>query len=143
MLESKKIKKSKKKPNFPKAPTYLTAIAKKKWNELAPMFADSKLLKASDLTALETLCINYSMSLELYNAMIAQSTDSTIAGYFAGRNSQTMGEYNAYYKCQATYTRLLTEFGMTPRSRSKIPTEVTPDAEDDITKMINGNDNNV
>lgn len=118
-------------------PDHLENLAKKKWQELYPLLEKKKVITECDLIALETLCINYAMSLDLYNAMKAQSEDGKVAGYFKDRNSQTMGEYNAYYKCQATYMRLLNEFGLTPKSRKNIAIEIEDEAQDPISELIN------
>lgn len=119
-----------------KAPSCLSKIAKKKWDELIILLDENRVITPSDLMALETLCMNYGMSIELYNAMVDQSSDNTAGGYFIGRNSQTMAEFNGYYKCQATYMRLLNEFGLTPKSRKNINIEADDEGSDPITEMI-------
>ena len=126
-----------------KPPKHLSKIAKQKWKELMPILQENNSITAMDLIAFETLCINYGMSIELYNSMVAQSDDGTIAGYFLGRNSQTMGEYNAYNKSQATYMRLLNEFGLTPRSRKNIKMEEAIDFDDPMNQILYGNNESV
>ena len=137
MSTKKNVKKTKKNiaVSF-QPPEYLSEIAKNKWNDLLPLLENKKITNASDLMALEMLCTSYAMSIDLYHAMIAQSEDGTIAGYFKDRNSQTMGEYNAYYKSQATYMRLLTEFGMTPKSRKHINIEAENEDGSDPTRDL-------
>ncbi len=121
-----------------KPPKHLNKIAKAKWRELIAVLQESNSITNMDFIAFETLCINYAMSIELYNSMVAQSTDGSIAGYFSGRNSQTMGEYNAYNKCQTTYIRLLNEFGLTPKSRKNIKVESDIDYDDPMSNLLYG-----
>lgn len=61
----------------------------------------------------------------------------TLAGYFVGKNSQTMGEYLAYHKAMSAYTKMLTEFGLTPASKKKVPTQEIVEEDDPITKILN------
>ncbi len=126
----------KNKKNLYKAPLCLSEIAKKKWEELIPLLEANRVITPSDLMALEALCMNYGMSIELYNAMRDQSNDNTAGGYFIGRNSQTMAEFNGYYKCQATYMRLLNEFGLTPKSRKHINIETEDEDTSPISEML-------
>ncbi len=54
----------------------------------------------------------------------------------AGKNSQTMGEYLAYHKAITAYTKMLTEFGLTPASKKKVPAPDTVEEEDILSKML-------
>ncbi len=128
--------KEKKSKKLYKAPLCLSKIAKEKWNELIPLLQANRIITTNDLMALETLCMNYGMSIELYNAMVEQSSDNTAGVYFIGRNYQTMAEFNGYYKCQATYMRLLNEFGITPKSRKNINIEAEEENSDPISDML-------
>ncbi len=62
--------------NIFKPPKHLSKIAKKKWKELIPILQENNSITIMDLIAFETLCINYAMSVELYNSMLAQSDDA-------------------------------------------------------------------
>ncbi|KLI27631.1 terminase [Brachyspira hyodysenteriae] len=137
-MSEKKQKTSKKKNNkvFPKAPDYFSKYSLKKWEELAPIFAEKNMLGPADLSAFELLCLHYGDAMNLYEAMINEG--GSIAGYLAGKNSQTMGEYLAYHKAITAYTKMLTEFGLTPASKKKVPTPDTIEEDDPLEKMING-----
>lgn len=118
-------------------PDYLNNYAKQKWNELANELYAKKIISNVDKTALEILSLNYGIARESYDAMIRESTDGTIAGYINGRNSQMMGEYNAYDKSMKVVQRLLLEFGLTPASRSRVPEQEVQKEVDPITEMLN------
>ena len=107
----------------------------KKWNELAPIFAEKNMLNEADLSAFELLCLHYGDAMNLYQAMISEG--GSIAGYLEGKNSQTMGEYLAYHKAITAYTKMLTEFGLTPASKKKVPVPEAIEDEDILFKMLN------
>ena len=73
--------------------------------------------------------------MNLYEAMINEG--GSIAGYLAGKNSQTMGEYLADHKAITAYTKMLTEFGLTPASKKKVPVPEVVEDDDPLSKMIN------
>jgi phage terminase small subunit len=79
------------------APEHLNDLALKKWNELAPILSGAGMLTAGDRDALEQLCDDYA----IYRA----TGDS---------------------KAKDRIRRLLTEFGLTPSSRSRIRSTLEP-----------------
>ncbi|ANN64618.1 terminase [Brachyspira hyodysenteriae] len=136
----KATKNAKNKPKkaviIPNPPEYFSGYSLKKWEELAPIFDEKNMLGEADLSAFELLCLHYGDAMNLYKAMINEG--GSIAGYLAGKNSQTMGEYLAYHKAITAYTKMLTEFGLTPASKKKVPTPDTIEEDDPLEKMING-----
>ena len=128
--------KPKKAVKIPNPPEYFCGYSLKKWKELAPIFAEKNMLGDADLSAFELLCLHYGDAMNLYEAMINEG--GSIAGYLAGKNSQTMGEYLAYHKAITAYTKMLTEFGLTPASKKKVPAPDTIEENDPLEKMING-----
>ena len=122
--------------SMPTAPEYFSGYSLKKWEELAPIFAEKNMLGPADLSAFELLCLHYGDAMDLYQAMINEG--GSIAGYLEGKNSQTMGEYLAYHKAITAYTKMLTEFGLTPASKKKVPAPDTIEEDDPLEKMING-----
>nr|WP_272503464.1 P27 family phage terminase small subunit [Brachyspira hyodysenteriae] len=121
---------------MPTAPEYFSGYSLKKWEELAPIFAEKNMLGPADLSAFELLCLHYGDAMDLYQAMISEG--GSIAGYLEGKNSQTMGEYLAYHKAITAYHKMLTEFGLTPASKKKVPAPDTIEEDDPLEKMING-----
>ena len=122
--------------SMPTAPEYFSGYSLKKWEELAPIFAEKNMLGDADLSAFELLCLHYGDAMDLYKAMINEG--GSIAGYLAGKNSQTMGEYLAYHKAITAYHKMLTEFGLTPASKKKVSTPEVIEEDDPLEKMING-----
>ena len=122
--------------SMPTAPEYFSGYSLKKWEELVPIFAEKNMLGPADLSAFELLCLHYGDAMDLYEAMINEG--GSIAGYLAGKNSQTMGEYLAYHKAITAYHKMLTEFGLTPASKKKVPTPEVIEEDDPLEKMING-----
>lgn len=127
--------KPKKAVKIPSPPDYFSGYSLKKWNELAPIFAEKNMLNEADLSAFELLCMHYGDAMSLYDAMIEEG--GSMAGYLSGRNSQTMGEYLAYHKAITAYSKMLIEFGLTPASKKKVPTQEIVEENDPITKMLN------
>ena len=121
---------------IPNPPEYFSGYSLKKWEELAPIFAEKNMLGPADLSAFELLCLHYGDAMALYQAMINEG--GSIAGYLAGKNSQTMGEYLAYHKAITAYHKMLTEFGLTPASKKKVVIPETIEENDPLEKMING-----
>ncbi|WP_297207698.1 phage terminase small subunit P27 family [uncultured Brachyspira sp.] len=120
----------------PNPPEYFSGYSLKKWEELAPIFAEKNMLGPADLSAFELLCLHYGDAMHLYQAMINEG--GSIAGYLEGKNSQTMGEYLAYHKAITAYHKMLTEFGLTPASKKKVVIPETIEENDPLEKMING-----
>lgn len=79
------------------APEHLHGHALDKWNELAPILSGAGMLTAGDRDALEQLCDDYA----IYRA-------------------------TACNKAKDRIRRLLTEFGLTPSSRSRIRSTLEP-----------------
>ncbi|WP_286032398.1 P27 family phage terminase small subunit [Brachyspira pilosicoli] len=127
--------KPKKALKIPNPPEYFCGYSLKKWNELAPIFAEKNMLNEADLSAFELLCMHYGDAMSLYDAMIEEG--GSMAGYLSGRNSQTMGEYLAYHKAITAYSKMLIEFGLTPASKKKVPSPEVVEEDDPLTKMIN------
>ncbi|MBW5409741.1 terminase [Brachyspira hampsonii] len=121
---------------IPNPPEYFSGYSLKKWEELAPIFAEKNMLGPADLSAFELLCLHYGDAMALYQAMINEG--GSIAGYLEGKNSQTMGEYLAYHKAITAYHKMLTEFGLTPASKKKVVFPETIEENDPLEKMING-----
>lgn len=79
------------------APDHLQGFALEKWNELAPLLSGAGMLTEGDRSALEQLCDDYAIV----------------------RNEGCP-------KAKDRLRRLLTEFGLTPSSRSRIKSTMEP-----------------
>jgi P27 family predicted phage terminase small subunit len=113
--------------NVPKPPAYLSKYAKKVWKDLAEELVEKGILTVVDLPALEACCEE-----------TGKKGKRTLARYMKGRNSQTMPEYTAMNKAWATFKSFLTEFGLTPASRTKLEiAEPKGKGEDPMEKLWN------
>ena len=111
----------------PRPPSHLNAAAKRKWKELAPVLVNSKLLSVLDLTALEMLCDSYGVFREAHDAIFhpvhprtGKRFRRTLGQYLAGQNSQTTPELSAMNKARDAYKAFMTEFGLSPATRTKV-----------------------
>lgn len=80
--ESRRVKK-RQTPSKYHAPKYLSDVGIAKYNQLYELLESQKVITPSDVIALEILCVNYEMYLDLHHAMVLESTDGTVKGYFA------------------------------------------------------------
>jgi P27 family predicted phage terminase small subunit len=131
--------------NVPKPPAYLSKYAKKVWKDLAEELVEKGILTVVDLPALEACCEAYGQYRLAFEAVFrpvdpetGKKGKRTLARYMKGRNSQTMPEYTAMNKAWATFKSFLTEFGLTPASRTKLEiAEPKGKGEDPMEKLWN------
>jgi P27 family predicted phage terminase small subunit len=82
------------------------------WNELAPILRSAGLLTIGDRAALAQLCEDYAIIKRAHNP---ETLKSMI------KNSRAARSFFAHVdKAKDRYRRMLTEFGLTPSSRSRI-----------------------
>lgn len=116
----------------PKAPKYLAKYGRELWKRLAEETVRCGILSIIDIASLDLLCSAYQDFREAYSAI--HGTGKRMKGlgqYLAGRNSQTMPEYNALKSSYATYKALAVEFGLTPASRNRIELEPLKKPDED------------
>lgn len=120
-----------------KAPSYLTPKAKAAWRELAVVLGDMRVLTVADRKALEMLCDTYAEWRELravieehghtYETFTAQG-DKMIRP----RPEVTMAA-DAWKRASA----MLTQFGLTPSSRSKVSAGEKQEESDPLADFLN------
>ncbi len=69
-MPNKAKNKPKKAVIIPTPPEYFYGYSLKKWEELAPVFAEKNMLGPADISAFELLCLHYGDAMNLYEAMI-------------------------------------------------------------------------
>lgn len=129
----------------PKPPAYLSKYAKKAWKALAEELVKKGILTVIDNLALEVCCEAYGQYRLAYEAVFrpvdpktGKRGKRTFAEYMRGRNSQTMPEYTSMKRAWATFKGYLTEFGLTPASRTKLEiAEPKGKGEDPMEKLWN------
>lgn len=105
---------------LPPAPKHIDDVAKAEWKRMGNMLLDSGLFTKLDTTALSSYCVAYSRwvsaesSLQQFGTVIvAQSGFPVQSPYLAIAN-----------KAMDQMLRLMSEFGLTPASRTRIPANV-------------------
>jgi P27 family predicted phage terminase small subunit len=111
-------------------PKELPALARQKWKELAPKLYNLGLLTEIDYDAFSALCILYSKYAEA-EKVATLGIVRTNSGYVT-QNPMI----NVSLKYFEKYHRLLSDFGMTPASRSKIDA-ITDQAPKPIENFLN------
>lgn len=104
-------------PSDLKPPTYLSAVAKKKWRELVKDLVESGLLKNVDLGSLEMCCIAYGDAMECQREIKKQGG---LANYVAGRSAQEIPLMSQKKAAMESYKKYIAEFGLSPASRAKM-----------------------
>lgn len=109
----------------PPAPEHLTERARTEWDRLAPLIWEQQTLTASDLRGLELLCET------LGTAQQAQETIATAGLTIAGDGGRIRAHpaIKILEAARSQATRLLIEYGLTPRARSHVEPAMpaTPD----------------
>lgn len=96
--------------------------ARELWKVLAPQLAQSGVLKATDLPALEVLCLHYAMVRRAW-AIVAEkgvTAESTTAAGVVIKKNPAAGVLR---ENSMAFKGYLTEFGLTPSSRVRIKAE--------------------
>lgn len=110
-------------PSTPSCPTWLHPEAKREWRRIVPHLEKLGLLTQVDRTALAAYCQLYARWWEAERAIKAHGlTQVTESGYVAQRPE--VGIANSALKQMRAY---LSEFGLSPASRSRIDAPTAPE----------------
>lgn len=113
-------------PGLPPAPRELTPRAKREWRRLGRLLLAANIPTELDALALGALCQSYARWIEAQEAIAR--TGLLVRG---DKGIPRINPLLAISRdCQAEYTRLLTEFGMTPSSRSRIRVEKAEEVDE-------------
>lgn len=115
----------------PQVPSDLSKDAKKLWREIAPVLAQKRVLTEGDLAALKLLCS--SLSLEQVARETIEREGLTVDSV------QGVRAHPATRICQqarSEASRLLVEFGMTPRARQNVEAVPEPRPVDPAEKFF-------
>lgn len=112
--------------NVPPAPSHLSPIARAEWARLADELFNLNLLKKVDVKSFEQYCVLYAKYRDA-NAKVKEQ-----GMVIKSPNGYPM--VNPYHtiamQCGRDMMRILTEFGMTPASRTRLHAEKQPGAKD-------------
>ena len=114
------------KPIASRCPTWLHPTAKKKWRELAPKLERLGLLTEIDGEALELLVTHYAIAVEAASILKKE-------GIFARDSRDLPAKHPAaqiFRDHSAAYRSYMTEFGLSPSSRSRLDLPKPDDDEE-------------
>lgn len=111
-------------PGAPEMPAYLDREARREWKRLVPILLGMRVLTEADGIALANLCFSYSLMVEAQKLMQEKAA--------AGKSALLVETPNGYAiqspllgivnKQMQIISKQLSEFGLTPASRSRITT---------------------
>ncbi len=111
-------------------------LASAKWDETCQLLQDMDVLTKADKDLLELFCMNYSQ----YIALLKKIQKIGIITEFTNHRGETVMKRSPYQaelgKITDRQAKLLTEFGLTPSSRSKIATVGSTKPESSFDKWI-------
>ena len=122
-------------PRLPSAPSHLSPEAKKEWRRAGRMLLSLRVLTEADRTALALYCQAYGRWVEAEEALKRYGFMVKAPGGFP-MQSPYLAVAN---KCMEQMRSLLSEFGMTPSSRTKVQTWEPYNEEDDEFERLMGN----
>jgi P27 family predicted phage terminase small subunit len=108
----------------PMAPQELTELARTEWQRLAPLVCASRTLAGTDLRALALLCETLATSTLAQQTLTRDGLTIAHEGHVRAHPCVKIVE-----AARAQATRLLIEFGLTPRARGHVEAaaDATPD----------------
>ena len=122
-------------PIAPKCPAWVNPEGKRHWKYIAPKLLRLGLLTEIDGGALACACNEFGEYIQLRRIIKSKGsrTFMTDTGYEAA-----IPEISIANKALANYKNLLTEFGMTPSSRSRIDIKLPGEEKDDMADLLSG-----
>ena len=101
---------------IPRKPTWMKGEAAKEWKRITPQLAELGLISELDLVALTAYCSNWALFIECEQTILERGlTFETPNGH-----TQQRPEVSIRRQALEQAKSFLTEFGLTPASRSKI-----------------------
>ncbi len=134
-------------PGIPDCPAWLDDEAKAKWHELTVLLDKAGVLSRVDADALLIYCELYARWVKAEGEVRAQGItidvpivarnkatgEAVIVGHVIRKNPALL----VAEKCESLMRAYITEFGMTPSSRTRVRTEPRePDTEDETEKFF-------
>jgi P27 family predicted phage terminase small subunit len=116
----------------PKAPSHLKGNAKKEWNRMIEIFENMNLLTKMDRSALEQYCVCYGRWIDVEKEIVKHGTIS-ISEKGVPFISPRVNLSSMMLKQMKSF---LSEFGMTPSSRTRLHVE-KPTEEDEFDSYLN------
>ena len=122
------------KTRIPACPFHLSGDAKKEWERVAPLLENLRLLSDIDRAALALYCQAWSrwleaeQALKTYGVMVKSPNGFPMQSPYLAVANKAMEQIRA----------MLTEFGMSPSSRSRVHVTPQVDEEDGLERWLRG-----
>jgi len=113
-------------------PSFLYGVGLEEWNDKAPLLAAKGVLTQADRAALSNYCVAYQELVEMTEKIKAD-------GYFDTTSNGNVIQHAAVsirHQAMDKVNKFLTEFGMTPASRTKISVDNPGSNSDPFEKLI-------
>lgn len=121
-------------PIMPDCPKWFDAEAKRFWEKYAPKLYNLGLLTEIDGPAFEAVCQRYSLWVRCEKRLKSKGLImKTETGY-----EQQRPEVSIAKNALADVKAFLTEFGMTPASRSRIDLKLDEKEDDEMERLLSG-----
>jgi P27 family predicted phage terminase small subunit len=118
----------------PSAPDFLDSVGKEEWARSGKLLHDAGVLTDVDLTAFGSYCQSYSDFIHAVDGL--KKSGHIIRDPENEKKFKINPWRRVLIESQANMKQLLSEFGMTPASRSKVKTEQT-DPDEDFDAFLN------
>jgi P27 family predicted phage terminase small subunit len=107
----------------PAPPAGLGKHGRDLWASLASELVEKQLLTVLDVSTLEILCAAWQTYKECQDAIYRRPGGKrrTLAQYMLGKSQQTSLELSTMHWAFGTYKSLMSEFGLSPSSRTRLP----------------------
>ena len=120
---------------IPKCPAHLDAKAKTAWKNLCHSLDKMGVLTLADSYALEILCSIYARIRDLQKAIRVHGGTTYVTVNITGDEMhKSRPEVSQLEKAESSFRSYITEFGLTPSSRSKVETTEKTDKDDPLAK---------
>ena len=116
----------------PPPPEHLTAQARSEWHRLAPRICEQRTMAAADLAGFEMLCEVLST---ITQAQTQIARDGLTIGSVRGGKCRTHPAVKILESSRAQATRLLIEYGLTPRAREHVQPAADPTPDNAFARL--------
>lgn len=123
-------------PIAPKPPGWLDPIAKKLWKDLAPQLEKLGLLTKIDGVAFEAVCQSYATWVKCERFLKENGMTTTLITDKGSEYAQQRPEVSISNKALQNFKAFITEFGLTPSSRSRISIKAENSGEDPMEALL-------
>ena len=122
-----------------KPPSWLKGRGRKQWKRVAPILADMNLVTVADTDALALLCDSLAEYIEARDVVSKHGATYETVTKDGSTMYRQRPEVSQYQDAWRRVLRMMTDFGMTPGSRSKVKVGGKQEADSFEEFLSNGN----